>query len=134
MPLSPSAPRPLTHCRRRWAAAVELAAKLNAEFASGRATRPALEVERRLASCRHCDQFRGDDCAELELQPEGPNYLHLLTRAELNCRRWSIVCDEHRNPPAIGEDALARLHAQGVTRSQAERRAARRERRRGLGR
>jgi hypothetical protein len=120
----------LNPSRCRWATGVNLAVKLNAEFISGRATRPALEIERRLASCRRCDQFRGDDCAELELQADGPSYLHVLIRADLNCHRWSAVCEEYRSPPTIGEDALARLHAQGVTRSQLERRQARRECRR----
>ena len=81
---------------RKWKAGAELALKIEAELSSGRATRPALEVERRLVVCRRCDQFRANSCAEIELHPNGPTLCQLLTRQDLHCRRWSAAYQEGR--------------------------------------
>lgn len=123
---------------QRWNAGAELGLGLNREFLSGRATRPACEVERRLAVCRKCAEFRADDCAELDLHGEfqaggdgdrvSPSYVQLLTREHLHCRRWRF--DQRPDAVQIAADALDRLHRQGVRRRQDERRAARRAGRR----
>jgi len=136
---------------RKWRAGVELAQKINREFRTGRATRPGLEVERWLAVCRTCGQFRANGCAELELRAatddETPEYHELLTRSDLFCRRWRIghrpgpIEGPKRDGPgrhgvttssvtAAGEDAVEKVHRAGTKRTQDERRAARRAGRR----
>lgn len=142
----------ILHSPRSWAAGAKLGQRINAEFRSGRATRPALEVERLLSICRRCDQFQADDCQELTIQrragqhheqeAEAANYVELLTRIDLSCTLWSMTSPPGRTPSgarahsenasrsssAIAVDAVERVHAQGTTRSQAERREARRKR------
>jgi len=119
----------ITH---RYRCGARLAVRIQEELAAGRATRPALEVERRLAVCRNCDQFRADSCAEIELQPEGPTLCHFLTRQDLHCCRWSAMYDR-RHPPrsmfAASEEALQRLHVLGTHRSHAEHQAGRKKKR-----
>ena len=115
---------------RKWKAGAELARKIQAELGSGRATRPGLEVERRLAVCRRCDQFRGDSCAEIELHPDGPTLCQFLTLQDLHCRRWSIGYEKggaRGQAPGVTEEGLARLQKQGIRRTPDEHRVARRE-------
>ena len=128
--------------RRKWRAGAELAQQINREFAAERATRPALEVERRLALCRACAYFSGNGCLELQLHADGfqaqgdadpvsPTFAELLTRREFLCRRWSAGYQERRGARGEGrgvtEEGLARLHKQGIRRTADEHRAARRE-------
>jgi len=132
----------IAELRQKWKAGARLCAQLNQEFRTGRATRPACEVERRLAVCRNCREFRADTCAEIELHPEGPAFHQLLTRVDLYCPRWSTASPLRERLHASRPDAdeqrraeellgrIARMHEEGPTRSQAERRAARREGRR----
>lgn len=123
---------PTDSTRRKYKAGVHLADQLNREFSSGRATRKACEVERRLAVCRKCDQFRGDSCAELELHGELPEIHIFLTRADQHCNRWSASHEQPVRLPATSTDESLhdRIHKQGVTRTRAERREVRRAGRR----
>jgi len=116
--------------RTRYGCGADLAERIQQEFTAGRATRPALEVERRLAVCRRCDQFRGDSCAEIELQTEGPDLHHFLTRVDLHCCRWSAMYDTRRPTGglfAATEEALQRMHILGVHRTHEEHKARRRK-------
>lgn len=125
--------------QRRWRAGAELSRKLNRYLKNKeRATRPALEVERVLAICRTCGQFRGNDCAELALRAgsdgEAIAFHELLCTADRFCRRWPLGLRPTSAPtsapdPVVADvEAADRVHAAGVKRSQAERRAARRRR------
>lgn len=128
--------------RQKWKAGVELAERLNSEFRTGRATRPALEVERYLAMCRGCECFRANDCSEIDLHAEGPNYHQLLTREDLFCRRWTATAPVYSTlqqsaSDCTAEDAqrrtdellgrIARMHDEGTRRTQDERRKLRNE-------
>ena len=74
---------------RKKAAAERLAHELAARYASGRATRSAVDIESLLTVCRRCPEFTGDGCRIYDgCDRSMPTFLTVLCDIRRHCKRW----------------------------------------------
>ena len=81
------------------AAAERLSHELAARYASGQATRAAVDIESLLVICRQCDKFSGDGCKTYDgCDRSTPMFLTVLCDASRHCKQWP----EPDPPPSCG--------------------------------